>query len=160
MSTKNLFYILTCVVFCIPFGAGLYEHVAIWPAAYAEPPKSLTMFQGAYGVESAPFWMTIHPVTLVLFIITLILHWRTERKKTVLIAFSIYAAILVVTSIYFVPELMRIVNTPYSDTIDADLQKNAALWVNLSLVRLVIGLGACFLMISGLTRPEKKIQAV
>ena len=159
MNAKKLFYVLTCISLCIPFGAGLYEHVAVWPHAFAAPPQSLTMFQGNYALESAPFWMTIHPVTVLLFIISLVLNWKTERRKSILIPFIIYFVILMVTSIYFVPELMRIAGTPYADTVDADLQKSAALWTNLSLVRLVVGYAAIFILISGLTKPDTARQS-
>ena len=54
-----------------------------WPKAYSAPPQSLTMFQGKYAIESGPFWMSIHPVTLVLFI-SLVLNWKSERRKNIL----------------------------------------------------------------------------
>lgn len=154
MNIKNFFYSITCISLCIPFGAGLYEHIAVWPNAYSELPKSLAMFQGPYGLEPAPFWMAIHPVTVVLFAITLFLHWKTTRRNSILIPFAIYFGILVITAIYFVPNLMLITNTPYSDTVDSSLQKMGDAWEAFSWVRLVIGYFAVYLLIIGLTKIE------
>lgn len=158
MGIKNTFYVLTCISFSIILGAGIYEHVAVWPNAYSEPPQSLTMFQGKYALESAPFWMSIHPVTLVLFITALVLNWKSERRKNILIPLVIYMTILVITSIYFVPELISINNTSYAEKIDADLRKRGNTWIALSLIRACILVAADFILLLGLTRPACRIS--
>ncbi|HNQ41189.1 MAG TPA: hypothetical protein PKL22_03805, partial [Saprospiraceae bacterium] len=101
MNSKNIFYILACISYCLIIGAAVYEHIAVWPVAFSEPPRSLTMFQGNYAIEPALFWKFIHPVTLTLFIITLGLNWKTERKKFILIPLITYIILLIVTFIYF-----------------------------------------------------------
>lgn len=84
--------------------------------------------QGEYGINQALFWMVLHPVNLVLFIITLVLHWRTPAKNSTLLPFITYLAILVITQIYFVPELISITTTPFSETVDPLLTSRATLW--------------------------------
>lgn len=74
MKSKIVLYILTCISFCMIIGAGIYEHVSVWAVAFSEPPKSLAMFQGKYAIQPALFWKFIHPLTLILFIITVILN--------------------------------------------------------------------------------------
>ncbi|MBS1643470.1 MAG: hypothetical protein JST21_17310 [Bacteroidetes bacterium] len=151
MKGKNIFYVLTCISVCILIGAGVYEHFAVWPIAFSAPPKSLTMFQGEYAMQPASFWKLIHPMTLILFIITLVMNWRTGRRKSILTAFGIYFLMIIATFIYFVPQLMQIIGTPYTETVDTSLQKSGSLWITLSLVRAVLVLVAAFILISGLT---------
>jgi hypothetical protein len=153
---RNFLYSLTALCFSIVIGAAVYEHIAVVPGWSAAPPASLTMFQGKYGLNSGPFWMSIHPVTLLLFIITLVMHWKTLRRKSILIAFIGYLIILVITSIYFVPELMSIVNTPYAETADASLTERAKMWETLSLVRLVVLVVLALILFLGLTRSAEK----
>jgi len=153
MNLNNLVYILTCISFTIIIGAGIYEHVAIWPHAFSEPPKSLTMFQGAYTLNSAPFWKYIHPITLVLFIITLIMNWHTARKFHVLIPMAVYVIVIIVTFTFFVPQLISILTTTYSDTIDESLQQRGSTWIILSLIRLLIILVMAIFLFIGLTKP-------
>ncbi|MCB0445987.1 MAG: hypothetical protein KDD03_00460, partial [Gelidibacter sp.] len=69
---KNIIYAIACLSFSIIIGAAFFEHLAVWPQAYAAPPASLGMFQGDYGLNAGAFWIKIHPVTLILFIITLL----------------------------------------------------------------------------------------
>jgi predicted permease len=156
MNSKNLFYILVCISFSLILGAGIYEHLAVWPIAYSEPPRSLTMFQGAYAIQSAHFWMPVHPLTLVLFIIALVLNRKTERKKYILVPLIIYAVVLVVTFSLFVPELISLTGTPYSNSFDPAIKQRGQLWINLSLVRMGLMLAAYVMLLQGLMKPAKQ----
>ena len=62
--------------------------------------------------------------------------WRTGSRNHVLIPLSVYVLILIVTSIYFVPQLMDITGTAFSEAMDATLTSRAKTWETLSLVRL------------------------
>ncbi|MPR34449.1 hypothetical protein [Salmonirosea aquatica] len=156
MNYKTLLYSLTCLSFAIVIGAGTYEHLAVVPQWSAAPPLSLTMFQGEYGLDAGAFWMLIHPVTLVLFIILLVVHWKTDRRRAILIPFSGYLVILLATSLYFVPELMEIVGTPLAEAANPSLTARASLWETLSLVRLVLMSLLALTLFSGLTLPDAK----
>jgi hypothetical protein len=157
MNFKNFLYALTCLSFSVIIGAAIYEHIALWPAAFSEPPKSLSVFQGPYRLNAGAFWQSVHPVTLLLFVITLILNWRASRRKNVLIALVGYVFILIATFIYFVPELLELTGTPYSDTVDPSLQDRGSLWITLSLVRGGILIILAFNLLLGLTESEKVI---
>ena len=156
MNFKNFLYALTCLSFSVIIGAAIYEHIALWPAAFSEPPKSLSVFQGPFRLNAGAFWQSVHPVTLLLFVITLILNWRASRRKNVLIALVGYVLVLIATFIYFVPELLELTGTPYSDTVDPSLQERASLWETLSLVRGGILIVLALNLLLGLTEPEPK----
>jgi hypothetical protein len=156
MHPRNLFYILTCLSFSIICGAAVYEHVVVWPNAFASLPRSLSAFQGEYALNSAPFWMMIHPVTMMLFIIALIVSWKTQRKKHVLYPLIVYVAILSTTFAWFVPELLDLVNTPYSNTHDASLTSRGSRWETLSIIRGVVLFATAIFLYIGLTKPAAK----
>jgi hypothetical protein len=149
---KNLVYSLSCLAFAVVIGGAIYEHMTVVPAWTAAPPKSLSMFQGEYGLKPEPFWKIIHPINLILFTISLVLHWRSARKKNILIVFSSYFAILVITAIYFVPELLAITGTPFSVTVDAGLAQRAKTWETLSLIRLGGLIVLSLFLFNGLTK--------
>jgi hypothetical protein len=154
MKFRNILYAVTCLSFSAIIGAAIYEHTALWPAAFSELPKSLTVFQGSYRLNPAPFWQSIHPITLLLFAITLIFCWRTHRRKFILIALTGYVLILAATFIYFVPELLDLTGTPYTDTVDPSLQSRGSLWINLSLVRGGVLIVLAINLLLGLTERE------
>jgi hypothetical protein len=150
---KNLIYSIASLLFAIVIGGAVYEHLALVPQWTAGPPLSLALFQGEHGLKPGRFWIPIHPVTLLFLLTSLFLHWRTDRRRPLLIAGVGYLLILVVTSIYFVPELMELTTTPFSPVVNEELKQRALTWERLSLARLAVLLVLGVVLINGLTRP-------
>jgi hypothetical protein len=158
MTYRNFAYALNIMAFSIILGAAIYEHVAVWPYAFAAPRRSLTMFQGDYPLNSSYFWIYIHPVAVLLFTINLAIHWKTPRRKSILVPMLVYVLILAITFSYFVPELMSITGTPYSDNISADLQSRGSRWIALSLVRAGVLMIILVVLILGMSKPGSRSQ--
>jgi hypothetical protein len=156
MDFKYIVYALASLSFSVVIGAAIYEHVAVVPQWSAAPPASLSMFQGKYGLNPAPFWMSIHPITLLLLIASIILFWKTGSRQHLLITSIGYVMILVLTFTFFVPELMAIIRTAWSEEVVPALVKRAKLWETLSLVRLAILIVLAIILFLGSTRPMVK----
>lgn len=154
MELKNIIYALVCLSFAVVIGGAIYEHIGVVPKWRLAPPVSLSMFQGKYGLDPSTFWKSIHPVTLILFIITLIIFWRTASKPYILIPLIGYILVLIITAIYFVPELLSITGTAFSDHADASLMQRARLWEILSLVRLAFLIILSIILFLGVNRVE------
>lgn len=155
MNVKDIIHALAALAFAIVVGGAVYEHAGVIPRWSAGPPASLAMYQGPYGINPGAFWEMIHPITLVLILITLGMSWKGPRRGHVLFNLVGYVVVMIVTFTYFVPELMAITGTPYADTIDPDLQARAATWEVLSLVRLVVIMVLALALILGLTKPSR-----
>lgn len=156
-STKDLFLILASICFVIILGAATYEHVAFIPQWSDAPPSSFSLFHGQYRVEAGYFWMPIHPVTILLMVGALITNWKNPRKKNILTVLIGYVLILVVTYIYFVPQLLTFMEIPVQDTVDQSLLAKASLWETLSLIRLVFIFGLSYILLSALAKPNEII---
>ena len=152
-----MLYAACCLLFTIIIGGAVYEHMAVVPQWAAAPPLSLSMFQGEYGLKAEVFWKTIHPINLIFFVLTLATHWRTARRKNIVIVLTTYLLILVITAIYFVPELISITTTPYTSNIDAELIKRSSLWEVLSLIRLAVLCLLAIVLLTGLTKSSERI---
>ncbi len=152
MNYKAILYAAASLSFSVVIGAAVYEHLAVVPRWSAGPPFSLSMFQGKYGLNAAAFWMPIHPVTLLLMIAALVAAWKTAGRKNLLITLAGYVIILGITAVYFVPELLAITGTAFSETVDPSLTERAQRWELLSLVRLSVLVVLAMVMFLGLTR--------
>ena len=152
---KDLIYSFLCLAFAIIIGGAVYEHLNVVPKWALAPPVSLTMFQGEYGLKPELFWKLIHPVNLLLFGLTLSLHWKSPRKKNILIVLASYVAILVITAFYFVPELISITTSAVADNADVDLIRRAGLWETLSIIRLAVLVILCMVLFTGLTKNSR-----
>ena len=155
---KDIVYSITCLTFAIMIGGAVYEHLNVVPRWAASPPVSLAMFQGKYGLNPELFWMLTHPVNIILFLAILVLYWKSPRRKNIAIVLISYVVILAITAVYFVPELLSIINTPLSTTADAELTSRAKLWEILSLIRLLVLLVLAIVLLLGLTKPSHSRQ--
>jgi hypothetical protein len=155
---KNFVLALAVIVYIIVIGGGIYEHVTTVPRWSAAPPASLSMFQGEYGVNAAPFWQSIHPVAILLMVVSLVLNWKTPRKKYILGVLATYIIVLMVTFAFFVPELLSIITTPYEATVSESLQARAATWEKLSLVRIGVMIVSAYFLVLSLTKDTVKTQ--
>lgn len=135
-SFPNILHILASIAFITIIGAAVYEHAAVVPVWSAAPPRSLSMFQGEYGLQAVNFWKPVHPVAILLLVAALIANWRQPRRKQLLIASGGYVLVLIITAAYFVPELIAITTSAYSPAVSDDLTGRAKTWEALSLVRL------------------------
>jgi len=145
--------ILASISFVIVIGGAVYEHLAVVPVWSAAVPASLSMFQPPYGLAAANFWIPIHPVTILLLAASLFLNWRSDRRKFILVTLSGYAVILIATFVFFVPELMALTQSPFSQNVDPGLTARARTWEILSLVRLGFLFLLAMTLLWGLSRP-------
>ena len=150
---RNLLLIIACISFVVVIGGAVYEHLALVPVWTSAVPSSLTVFQGEYALKAQNFWIPVHPVTIVLMVAALIANWRTDRRWLIILPLAGYLIILGVTFFYFVPELMALTQTPYSETVDAALTARANTWETLSLVRLGFLFILAFTLLSSLATP-------
>ena len=148
---RTLTFVLASVSFIIVIGGATYEHLAVVPVWSSAPPASLAMFQGEYALRAGNFWIPIHPLTLLLFTIALVMNWRTARIY-ILAALCGYLPILVATFFYFVPELMSITGSTFSQTVNTDLVRRAKTWEILSLVRLGLLILLAVTLLFGLSK--------
>jgi hypothetical protein len=150
-SFSNILHILASIAFISIIGAGIYEHATSVPVWRIAPPMSLAMFQGKYGIQPANFWIPVHPVTVILMLAALVTNWKQPRRNQILIVLCGYLLILLMTAIYFVPELMAITKATYSMTVSSDLTSRAETWEKLSLLRLSVLLVLAGVLLHALT---------
>lgn len=158
-SVKTLLLIVASISFISVIGGSIYEHLAVVPQWSKSPPGSLTMFQGDYGLNAGKFWQIIHPLTLVLWIASLIANWKTKRRKYISISLGVYVVILIITANYFVPELLSIITTKFEATVNPELVSRAKLWEKLSIARLIVIIGAAGILLYSLTVSSEKYKS-
>lgn len=151
-SAKDTLLILGSIFFIIVVGGAVYEHVAFVPQWSAAVPASLSSIQGEYGLKAEYFWMGIHPIALLFLIGALITNWKTLRRRNILITLGGYLLILIITSIYFVPTLIDLQDTPFATTVDETLTQRASMWETLSLIRLAVLFVLAYILLAALPK--------
>jgi len=110
--------------------------IVYFPAYLHHLPESNNLIIGEYGFIDGKFWPVIHPFVLLSTILVLVLNWKVLLvRKLTLIAFGIYILALVVTFVYFFPELSAFAESSTSEIPALEWIQRGNLWEKLSWVR-------------------------
>ena len=154
INARQLSLFVAVTFWAIIIGGVMYSHIVYFPAYLSHLPESNQLIKGEYGLHDENFWMFVHPFSIVTTIATLILNWRIKsRRKPILIALSIYILAIVVSAIYFIPNLLIFANSDAITTVTpSEWYKRGQTWQHLSWVRggsLYIGF---LILLSALTK--------
>lgn len=134
LRTYSLFPAI--IIWGILLGGIVYSHVVFLPVYLSDLPNSAVVVTGKYGMNEAPFWTTIHPLLILSLIIALVMNWKFKaRRKLVCLSSVIYISILIVTAVYFVPELLAFAKSPESNLPASEWRARGHRWLYLSLIR-------------------------
>ena len=156
----NLSLLTLALFYLIMLGGGNYEQINVTHIVASAPPKSLAMLQGPYGFNPVTFWAIFRPLTILLFIATLVFNWRvsTQRRNILIAAFVIDCGVTLATAFYFAPETGVVAAAKYdSSSVDPHLLGRLQQWESLNWLRLGAFYTAGILLLAALNTsiPEK-----
>lgn len=131
-----LWLVITTLAYSLVNGAQIFETATIVPSWTTAPPRSLGLFHGAYGLDFMAFWITMHTVHELTFLLAIVFAWKVQTVRNWLLAlFAAHAALRVWTLTYFAPTLIAFQHSPISSEVDPALVAQAALWQDLNYLR-------------------------
>ncbi|HEY6804907.1 MAG TPA: hypothetical protein VI306_15135 [Pyrinomonadaceae bacterium] len=152
LGTYSLFILI--IFFGSLLGGAAYEHLVFFPRYLSDLPNSTALVNGKYGLNIGTFWMLIHPLLILTIITTLALNWKIKaRRNRILITLAVYFSIIVVTQIYFLPELGAFRHSAESSVSPAEWLARGRRWLALSWLRAVVMFIATFPLLNALTVP-------
>jgi hypothetical protein len=139
LSRAEMWLLITTLVYFLMNGAQIFETAVIVPKWTASPTESFHLFKGRHGLDFKMFWIVMHSLHEITFILAIIFCWKIEPVRNgLLILFAVHFAVRVWTLMYFAPniiEFQKIANSSYTGT---DLLSRANLWRTLNYVRVGI----------------------
>ncbi len=152
LGTYSLF--LTVILWGTLLGGIAYAHLVYFPVYLSALPDSSVVVNGTYGLNEAIFWTMIHPLLILSLILSLALNWKSKsRRKLILISFCIYIVVLIVSSLYFIPELRVFRDSPKLGLSRAEWLERGNRWQHLSWVRGAVCYVAIVPLLLALTKP-------
>ena len=152
IGTYSLF--LAIILWGTLLGGIAYSHLVYFPVYLSALPDSSVVVNGTYGLNEGIFWMMIHPLLILSLILALALNWKSKsRRKPILISFAIYIVVLIVTQIYFLPELGAFRHSPESGLSPAEWLVRGQRWQRLSWIRGAIMYVGILPLLLALTKP-------
>ncbi|HEY0172052.1 MAG TPA: hypothetical protein VGB98_13600, partial [Pyrinomonadaceae bacterium] len=149
----NTSLMLSVVLWGTLLGGIAYSHLIFFPVYLSALPDSAVVVTGTYGLHEAKFWMLIHPLLILSLVLTLVTNWRWgARRYLILISFVVYVAVIVVSAIYFIPELIAFERSAGSGVAPSEWLARGGRWQRLSWVRGATMYAAIFPLLFALTR--------
>jgi hypothetical protein len=153
-GTYSLF--LAVILWGTLLGGIVYSHVVYFPVYLSALPDSAVVVNGPYGLNEVPFWALIHPLLILALVAALALNWKSKpRRKLILISFVVYMAVIVVSQIYFIPELVAFQRSPGSSLSPAEWLARGQRWQRLSWIRGAVCYAAFVPLLLALTSPAE-----
>lgn len=148
--------LITTLIYFIMNGAGIFETAVIVPKCTASPPDSFQIFKGEYGLDLKIFWIVMHSVHEITFIVAIIFCWSIPGvREMLLMLFAVHFAVRIWTLTYFAPGIMEFQKIAQTGETVPGIVERTARWKNLNYVRTAtfiavsIGMVAVYLQVLG-----------
>ena len=135
-------------------GGIAYSHLVYFPVYLSALPDSAIVVNGPYGLHESIFWMTVPPLLILSLIVALVVNWKYQlRRKFIVISSVVYLLMLVVTQIYFLPELVAFAQSPESNVSAAEWTARGQRWQTMSWIRGGVMYAGIVPLLFALTKP-------
>ncbi|WP_257658871.1 transposase [Parapedobacter lycopersici] len=140
LTRAEIWLCVTTLAYFFMNGAQLFETATLVPKWSAAPPESLHYFRGKFGLDLKTFWIVIHSLHEITFIMAIIFCWKLDIRYPLLLLFAIHMAVRIWTLAYFAPNIMAFRKIANLGTVPdgMDLLSRATWWRNLNYIRVAI----------------------
>jgi hypothetical protein len=130
--------LITTLIYFLMNGAQIFETAVIVPKWTASPPESFQLFRGQFGLDFKAFWIAMHSIHEITFLIAIAVCWKLEIRNWLLVLFAIHFAVRVWTLAYFAPNIIEFQQLANVTSADTNLLNRATWWRNLNYLRVGI----------------------
>ena len=136
LSRAEIWLFITTLFYFLMNGAQLFETAVIVPKWTASPPESFQLFKGKYGLDLKTFWIVLHSIHEITFILAIVFCWKLIFiRDWLLVLFAIHFLVRVWTLIYFAPNIIEFQKIANATGESNELLKRTIRWKNLNYVR-------------------------
>lgn len=136
LSRAEIWLFITTLIYFLMNGAQIFETVVIVPKWTQSPPESFQLFKGKYGLDFKLFWIVLHSIHEITFILAIIFCWELDLiRNWLLLLFAIHFAVRSWTLVYFAPNIIEFQKIANTTNIRTDLLNKTILWRKLNYLR-------------------------
>jgi hypothetical protein len=135
LSRAETWLFITTRIYFLMNGAQLFETAVIVPKWTVSPPASFQLFKGKYGLDFKTFWIVLHSIHELTFILAIFFCWKLEIRNWLLILFAIHFAVRVWTLVYFAPNIIEFQKMANLGNEGSALLSKTTLWRQLNYLR-------------------------
>ncbi len=147
--------LILAIIFCGTLvGAFTYSRLALYRVGVSPMGPTAIVATGADGLKEEIFWMFMHPIVVMTLYVTLILNWKSDsRRPLILISILVYCLALSATRLFYGPQLVAFVNGPLAKINATRWLASALQWRELGWMRAALMYIAEISLLIALIRP-------
>jgi len=135
----ELWLCISTLIYFLMNGAQMFETLVFVPKWTESPPKHFGLLQDGRGMSLKSFWIALHSVHEITFILAIVFCWDIHPVRTwLLILFAAHVAVRVWTLAYFAPNIIEFQKMAEAPSSAEDLVVRTSLWQRLNYVRVAI----------------------
>ena len=138
LSRAETWLIITTLIYFLMNGAQIFETAVIVPKWTASPPESFQVFKGKYGLDFKLFWIVLHSIHELTFILAIIFCWKLDIRNWLILLFAIHFAVRAWTLIYFAPNIIEFQKIANTTGEGSGLLQRTRKWRNLNYLRVAL----------------------
>lgn len=138
LSQAEAWLCISTLFYFMMNGAQIFETFVIIPKWSAAPPDSFHYFKGKYGLDLKTFWIVMHSIHEVTFLIAIFFCWHLEIRYPLLAMFIVHFAVRVWTIIYFAPNIISFQSAANAGNVTPILIDKVNTWRKLNYLRVGI----------------------
>lgn len=130
---------ITVLLYFLMNGAQVFETAVLVPKWTASPPENFGLLADKNGASLKVFWIVMHSVHEVAFILALIFCWKVAGVRNwLLLLFVLHMGVRVWTLAFFAPHILRFQEMYETKQFAEGLVSKAQLWQSLNYVRVAL----------------------
>ncbi|MFS4428752.1 transposase [Chryseobacterium sp. S90] len=139
ITRAEIWLCITTLLYFLMNGAQIFETLVFVPKWASSPPETFKFLQDGKGASLKFFWITLHSLHEIAFILAIIFCWKIDPVRNWLLAlFIIHAAVRIWTLTFFAPNIIQFQNLATSSSISEEIISRISLWKTLNYVRVAI----------------------
>ncbi|PHN07976.1 transposase [Flavilitoribacter nigricans] len=128
--------LITILLYFLMNGAQIFETAVVVPKWTAHPPASLQFLADRHGASLKNFWILLHSVHEITFILAIVFCWKLGAVRNgLLLLFALHFAVRVWTLAYFAPNIIEFQGVAEGTIGASDLIRRANTWKMLNYLR-------------------------
>ncbi len=136
VSRAELWLLVATAAYFLMNGAQIFETFVLVPKWTAHPPQTLALLTDPNGTSLKTFWIVLHSLHEVIFVITIYFCWKIGPvRNSLLLLFALHFAVRIWTLLYFAPNIISFQQIHAQNLSPVDIVQRVHLWKILNYVR-------------------------
>ncbi|MDR6370972.1 hypothetical protein J2795_001982 [Chryseobacterium bernardetii] len=139
VTRAEIWLCITTLLYFLMNGAQIFETLIFVPKWASSPPFTFKLLQDGNGVSLKYFWIILHSLHEIAFILAVIFCWKIDPVRNwLLILFIIHTAVRVWTLTFFAPNIIQFQNLAANPSVPQEILMRISFWKTLNYVRVAI----------------------